>query len=60
MTGDWTLNERLAALAGSCPVFARDAFRFADTIAAERDGDIIVFGGVLYDDEAPAVHPDRL
>ncbi len=44
MTRDWTLRERLAALAGFRTVFERDGFQFAAQVPDERDGDLITLG----------------
>ena len=52
MTRDWTLRERLAALAAFRPVFEQDGFRFAELTPAERDGELIVLGGHDYDEAA--------
>jgi ADP-ribosylglycohydrolase len=45
MTQDWSLQERLEALAAFRPVFEREGFVFADEIPARADGDLIVLGG---------------
>ena len=52
MTRDWTLRERLAALAGFRTAFEREGFQFATQIPAERDGDLTTLGWTSLSDEA--------
>lgn len=52
MTRDWTMRERLAALAGFRTMFERDGFQFATQVPAERNGDLIVLGWTSLGDEA--------
>ncbi len=52
MTRDWTLRERLAALAGFRAAFVRDGFQFATKAPAECDGDLITLGWTELGDEA--------
>ena len=49
MTGDWTLRERLTALAAFEPIFSAPNFRAATHIPSRPDGDIIVLGGYVYE-----------
>ena len=44
MTRDWTLRERLAALAGFRTAFERNGFQFATSVAPERDGNLTTLG----------------
>jgi ADP-ribosyl-[dinitrogen reductase] hydrolase len=44
MTADWTLRERLAALAAFGPVFEREGFVFADYVPPIRHGDAMIVG----------------
>ena len=44
MTRDWTLRERLAALAGFRTAFERERFQFATSVPPERDGNLTTLG----------------
>ena len=44
MTRDWTLRERLAALAGFRTTFEREGFQFATSVPPERDGNLTTLG----------------
>ena len=44
MTRDWTLRERLAALAGFRTAFERESFQFATSVPPERDGNLTTLG----------------
>ena len=52
MTLDWTLRERLAALAGFRPAFERDGLRFSGKVPPHRIGDMTVLGGTDYSENA--------
>lgn len=52
MTGDWTLRQRLEALAHFRRIFGRDGFMFAEAIPAENNGGIITMGWTSLGDEA--------
>ena len=52
MTQDWTLRERLAALAGFQTAFERDGFQFATQMPPKRNGDLTVLGWTSLSDEA--------
>ncbi|MGI4939632.1 MAG: ADP-ribosylglycohydrolase family protein [Janthinobacterium lividum] len=52
MTRDWTLRERLAALAGFRTEFELDRFQFAIQMPSKRDGDLITLGWSSLGDEA--------
>ena len=47
MTRDWTLRERLAALAGFRIAFERDGFQFATSVPPERDGNLTIMGWTM-------------
>jgi hypothetical protein len=49
MTGDWTLRQRLTALAAFEPIISAPGFRAATFIPSRPDGDIIVLGGSVYE-----------
>ncbi len=51
MTGDWTLRERLSALAAFEPIISAPDFRAATYIPSRLDGDIIVLGGYVHEDQ---------
>ena len=51
-TQDWSLRERLEALAAFRSVFEQEGFVFADEIPTRADGDLIVLGGTSMGDEA--------
>jgi ADP-ribosylglycohydrolase len=48
MTGDWTLRERLTALAAFEPVISAPGFRAATFQPGRPDGDMMVLGGYVY------------
>ena len=52
MTRDWTLRERLAALAGFRTAFEQDGFQFATSVPPERDGNLTTLGWTTLGDEA--------
>ena len=56
MTRDWTLRERLAALAGFRTAFERESFQFATQVPAKADGDLIVLGWTSLGAEAGRFH----
>ena len=56
MTRDWTLRERLAALAGFRETFEQDGFQFAAQVPAERDGDMITLGWTKLSAEAERLY----
>ena len=49
---DWSLRERLEALAAFRPVFEQGGFRFAEDIPSRQDGDMIVLGGTELGEDA--------
>lgn len=52
MTQDWTLRERLAALAAFQPVVERDRFRFSEEVPPHQVGEMMVLGGTDYSEHA--------
>ena len=52
MTGDWTLRERLTALAAFEPIISAPGFRAATFRPGRPDGDMIVLGGYVYGRQA--------
>ena len=48
MTGDWSLRERLNALAAFEPIITAPDFRAATMQPARPNGDMIVFGAYIY------------
>ena len=53
---DWSLRERLAALAAFRPVFEQEGFSFAEEILGQWDGDMIVLGGTALGEDARRFH----
>lgn len=49
MTGDWTLRERLIALAAFEPVISAPDFRAATYIPSRPDEDVTLLGGYVYE-----------
>ena len=52
MTQEWSLRERLEALAAFRPVFEREGFSFAQDIPCRMEGDMIVLGGIRLGQDA--------
>jgi ADP-ribosyl-[dinitrogen reductase] hydrolase len=52
MTGDWTLRERLSALAAFRPMFEEAGFRFSAFMPDHRKGDMIELGYTSYGEQA--------
>lgn len=50
MTGDWTLRQRLTALAAFEPIISAPDFRAATYIPSRPDGDIIVLGHYVHEE----------
>lgn len=51
-TQEWSVRERLEALAAFQPVFEREGFRFAEDIPCRTEGDLIVLGGTALGEDA--------
>ena len=52
MTQNWSLRERLAALAAFRPLFDQDGFCFAETVPCRKDGDFIVLSSTSLGEDA--------
>jgi hypothetical protein len=52
MTRDWSLRERLEALAAFRSVFEQEGFVFVDEIPTRADGELIVVGSTSMGEEA--------
>jgi hypothetical protein len=52
MTGDWTLRERLSALAAFRPMFEEAGFQFSAFMPGRRKGGMIELGYTSYGEQA--------
>lgn len=48
MTGEWTLRERLAALAQFQTIFEQQGLEFSELIPPRRDGALTTFGAFAH------------